>query len=41
MKQTLRELGALAQLPELLRRVKRQERELAALQQRTTGGDPA
>jgi UDP-3-O-[3-hydroxymyristoyl] glucosamine N-acyltransferase len=39
MKQTLRELGALAQLPELLRRVKRQERELAALRQRLEGDD--
>jgi UDP-3-O-[3-hydroxymyristoyl] glucosamine N-acyltransferase len=39
MKQTLRELGALAQLPELLRRVKRQERELAALRQRREGDD--
>ena len=41
MKQALRELGALAQLPELLRRVKRQERELAALRQHLTGSDPA
>jgi UDP-3-O-[3-hydroxymyristoyl] glucosamine N-acyltransferase len=39
MKQTLRELGALAQLPDLLRRVKRQERELAELRQRLAVGD--
>ncbi|WP_295888411.1 UDP-3-O-(3-hydroxymyristoyl)glucosamine N-acyltransferase [uncultured Thiohalocapsa sp.] len=39
MKQTLRELGALAQLPELLRRVKRQEQALAELRQRLGADD--
>ena len=34
MRNTLRELAALAQLPELLRQVRRQERELAALRKR-------
>ncbi|WP_322789183.1 UDP-3-O-(3-hydroxymyristoyl)glucosamine N-acyltransferase [Thiohalocapsa halophila] len=39
MKQTLRELGALAQLPELLRRVKRQEQALTALNRRLAVAD--
>jgi UDP-3-O-[3-hydroxymyristoyl] glucosamine N-acyltransferase len=34
MKDTLRELGALAQLPALLKQIKRQDRELASLRER-------
>jgi UDP-3-O-[3-hydroxymyristoyl] glucosamine N-acyltransferase len=41
MQQTMRELAALAQLPALLRQVRRQERELAALRERLAGGDEA